>query len=305
MGVYGGFTRLYPDYYRGQMGWVATVLDRLDAWSHPFRALWTEGQRWISLYAATNGTVLQRGTYAIISAFSLIAIIVFCVRRHPSTSKLRPIVVAYVVAAVFVFTFFNNLSTANSFVYRSFIADVCVLALLPSFSRRGLFSGWAIGAAGAAALFAFHLSKDFVFLRKSAEASREYSQLERAARANLKSGDTVVGTLELAFTYGFSPNYMVDDKYGFYSGRRPDVIAIWRENSESPGRIEDVAIGGMCVGNAAGTAHYLRFYGDKIGSRVTRDADRICAYFRDLGASGKSFYRDHHYELIRVGSVAD
>src|SRR5215468_1219768 len=31
--LYAWFIRLYPDYYHGQMGWVASVLDRLDGWS--------------------------------------------------------------------------------------------------------------------------------------------------------------------------------------------------------------------------------------------------------------------------------
>lgn len=297
VGAYFAFTRLEPEYFHTQINWNANVWDRLDAWSHPFAGTWRELQRWAPFYRTLSPSRLQQVAYLVVNAASLGAIVALSIdRRAPST--LRWIVPTYAVCAVMAFTFFNNILDGYYFFYRTALADVCVVSSLAIVSAmRGPIPKVACGLA-VALLFSFHISRDMIFMKNSVEAGRDYRALERAARANLTTADVVTGPPELAFLYGFSPNYLVDENYGFYSGRRPTVLAYWA-NDLHPTMVES-ALGGVCIRRDASVQSYLSMLGPVVAAQIERDRARLCAYFRDLDSKSIIVYRDNHYALLRI-----
>jgi hypothetical protein len=303
MGMYLAFTRLYPTYYQAQMGWVSGVSGRLDAWSHPFHGVWTEIHRWAPLYEPTNGGIGQQLAYLVISAISLGALVALCLRRRGPTASLQPIAALYTIGAIFTFAFFNNLSTANYFFYRSFIADICIVALLAWFSGTSMVRARTLWAGAVTLAFAFHVSKDVVFFRNSLQAHDDYASLGRALTATRKSDEAIIGPSELAFAYGFSPNYRVDENFGFYSGRRPTLLALYVDESGSQSTVVESAFGGACAGNVERAASYTAFGGAVIAAQLARNFDQICAYVRGLAVGGTTVYRGRRYEILRIAGT--
>jgi hypothetical protein len=300
IGAYWAFTHVDPTAFRAQMGWNAGLWGRTYAWSHPVAGIWREVQRWVPLYATTSGSKLQQLGYTTISAISIGALVAVCMGRRAPTTSMRWLVATYAVGTVLTFAFFNNISSAFYFFYRSFAAELCVVALLTWFWREKWMRGKALWATAIALVFAFHVSKDVAFLRDSLRASSEFAALERAAVANLRSDDVASGPAELAFAYRFSPNYISDENYGFYSGRRPDLVALYREDSASNLPLVASALGGTCVGNSEGSKRYAQFITPRIAGELARNLDRLCSYLRDLTANSRTLYRNSHYEIVRI-----
>lgn len=294
MSAYGLFTRLYPDYFEAQMGWNATAWNRAYAWVHPFAALWREIQRWA--YSTNSRNMVQQGAYAVISAINLCALFIVAAPRPRFSSALQLAVATYTAAAVVTFTFVNNISSTDYFFYRSLVTDICVVAVLAWLSSRGATKVTALWTAAVILLFAFHLSKDAVFLRSALHDARDYDALERAARANLKSDDFVMGDDQHAFTYGFSPRYLVDRTYGFYSGRRPTLVVLAREEGAPHPTLVTAGLGGACVGKR----DYLEFIGPTLAERFDRDLSRLCAYWDELARNSKTVHRGGKYDLVRI-----
>lgn len=298
MAAYAAFAHAHPDQFRAQIGWNSNLWGRSYTWSHPIAGVFRELHRWAPLYW-TLGSRPNQAIYALISAISLAAILILAVRRTESSRRLW-IAPLYAFATAMAFALFNNVSIANYFFYRTFIADICVVALLAVFAGKEASKQRTWWALGVAAVFSFHLFRDFVFLRNSIHDSREYDALVRAMQANQGDEDYAIGPAELAFPRNFSPNYVVDENFGFYSGRHPNLIALYRDG-DSRKTLIDAALGGACVGDVAGAEAYTSFAGPGIAAQLERDRDRLCPYLRDLSDNTTILYTNTRYQLLRVG----
>lgn len=287
------FTQRHPNEFHAQIGWNSNVWGRVDTWSHPIAGLWRELSRWAPFYRTFGGTT-QQVAYVIINAISLGAIVFLALRRR-GPQPLRTIAPLYAVAAYLTFALFNNVPMGHYFFYRTFIADICIVALLAVFSTARARAFWGVAVAF---VFLFHFSRDLIFLRNAYADGRDFDSFKHTALNSVKETDLVMGTPELAFMFGYAPNYKVDDNFGFYSGRRPDFVIIYQNRLNRT--LVSSAFGGTCVGDTAGAEQYFTLAGPAFAAQVKRDSDRLCPYLRELTASAKSVYRDEHYELLRI-----
>jgi hypothetical protein len=201
------------------------------------------------------------------------------------------------------FAIFNNVQNGYYFFYRTFVADVSIVAMLAVLSAGKLVKVKVAWGFAVALIFMFHLSRDAVFVRNAIQYGRDYQALERAARTSLKDGDIIMGPAELAFAYRFFPGFVVDDNLGLYSGRRPTIVAIYQQPDPPPPTLMDMALGGFCVGNKTRTEQFLSIAGPVVEAQMNRDRSRLCSYFSELLADSKVIYRDTHYELLRISPL--
>lgn len=296
------FTRRYPAFYQGQMGWNATVWNRLDAWTHPFSAFAKELVRWFP--HANAGTLPNVIVYGLVSTVGFAGLAGLLLS---SPSVLRTSIAAYVACALLSFAFVNNIDSGFYLFYRSFVLDVALVVVLWLQDRPGRRWPRAAASAGLLLLFGFSLRRDAAFVSRARTEARAYRLVVNALFAAQGEGDMIFGPLELAVPLAFAPRFIVDDHYGFYSGRRPTLVVIHREVGTSPRPLDDVGSGGLCAADPRGFQEFARFNGPTVTALVTRDKERICAYLRGLAARSQLVYEGAEYELLRIGasSVSD
>lgn len=298
LGVYCAFVLYRLDLFRAQMGWTSNTWERLDAWAHPVVAIGRELNRWIHLYATTVADLPRQIAYAAATAVSLAGLLLVLVRRRQGPGTAAAALGAMLAATVFAFAFFNNISSAFYFVYRSWLATVAVAiaaAFLPM-DRRWVRVSW-LAAVGL--IIAVNLAKDAAYLKTSVEDGRRYRALEGSALNATRAEDNVTGPEELAFIFGMSRQYVVDDYFGFYSGRRPDVLLLQKAGAPTM-TVTRSAIGGACAGDAEGRAKYERFYGPVVAAQIARDLPKLCAWFAALDEASRPIYEDAAYVLLRI-----
>jgi hypothetical protein len=297
MGAYWLFTRVHPEHFEAQMSWNATVWNRLDALANPLLGLWRELPRWV--YATNSDGGLRQCFYALVSAISLGALLFVVSCRWPVRKALQQIVAAYTLSALVAFTFANNISSANYFVYRTFICDISAVAMLAWLTERGVRKAAGLWLGAVVVLCAFQLSKDANALRTSRREASNYAALQGAIQRHATGTDWTNGGDELAFAFDFSKHYTVDRTYGFYSQRRPTLIILGHEGAEQLDLFSD-ALGGTCVGDAERSREYLAFVGPVVSEHLRRDRERLCSHLKNLATHSQTVYRGTKYDLIRI-----
>ncbi|MFL5319592.1 MAG: hypothetical protein ACJ790_08030, partial [Myxococcaceae bacterium] len=202
-------------------------------------------------------------------------------------------------SGVLSFSYFNNISSSYYFVYRSWVASLCVGLVgieLVAWKRR-----WALAVLAVAVVIVVgvNLAKDVVWLRTARAGAREWAALQSATSAKVSATDRIIGLEEGAFLVSMAPNYRADENFGFYSHQRPDVLLL-PHKPQARASVSAFALGGACIGDEQGKADYLQFHGPSNAAMLEKDLSQLCAYFAALDARSRTLYQGADYELLRV-----
>jgi len=297
IGAYIAFARLYPGFYRGQMGWNATVWNRLDAWAHPLSAVAKELARWVPHPNSSSlGSSLLYATASLMGLVGLVVVLRWAPRPFRMTFA------AYLVCTILSFCFLNNIDSAFYFFYRSFLMNIAVVGAW-SIARDSGGRWRRAGMTAASILLAlFSLSKDAVFVAKTKAEAAAFQSFTDALVRESRSDDAVVAPLEFAFSLSFSPALKMDDHYGFFSGRAPTLVVLVHGVGGKSRSLQEAVSGGICSPDPHVFADYSRFNGPAVSRLVIENRSGICAYLESLMKRSRLLHRGADYDLLRIAA---